>query len=308
MSFSRFFVFSVENCTGNLFGGMALKRFFGSLFFLLFFLSLLSPLMASSTYRIREGDLLLISLWEEEYQQLQQVRHDGMIHLPPSGDFFIKDLTPDEARDLIAQQLQEEYPASRVLVQIMEFGTIEVGVMGAVKNPGLYRLPFGSRVYHAVTEAGGSTMEAHKEEGQLNRNGYLIPLGSKGSPSLTNYSLKDGDVIYIPAQDHQIYFLGEVESIGSIEYVSGLTLLKGLIQAGGITWRGDSQDILIIRQKGATTDYIPVNVQEILDQRAPDPLLSPGDTVLVRGKALLELTNLSFVLITVPLLLFVLLN
>lgn len=287
---------------------MTLKRFFRSLLFFLCILFLFSNLTLSDTYRIREGDLLAIHLWEEQYYHLQRVRHDGMIHLPPYGDLFILHLTPDAARDLVAGHLKEYYPDSQVVVEVKEISAIEVSIMGAVNHPGLYPLPYGSQVYHAVTKAGGLTREAHPAEAHINRNGYLVPLGNGEGHTLRNYSLRRGDVIYIPHRNNQIHFLGEVENPGSFPYAPGLTLLKGLIAAGGITWRGDGRDVLILRQEGELTDYIEVNVQEILDQKAPDPRLEPGDTIMVGGKALLELTNLSFVLITVPLLLFVLLN
>lgn len=280
-----------------------------SILILLFILLLSSPVSSEiETYRIRGGDLLSISLWDGEYMRIQRVRHDGMIHLPPYGDLSIVGLTPDRAKERIKRALEEYYPSPQVVLEVKEKSPIEVGVEGAVKNPGLYPIPYQSKVLHAITKAGGVGDDGSIEKAYLSREGYIIPLADVEGFGLKNYSLKDGDIIYIPYQNPEVFLMGEVLNPGSISYGPDLNLLQALVKVGGITWRGDERDIRILRQDGESTQYIEVNMLEIIENEAPNPLLEPGDTIIVGGKALFELTNLSFMLITVPLLLFVLLN
>lgn len=69
-------------------------------------------------------------------------------------------------------QIQEQGTAVRIqqaevlaepqesAVQVQESVSIYIHVCGAVKNPGVYEIPAGSRVYEAVEEAGGFTEDA----------------------------------------------------------------------------------------------------------------------------------------------------
>lgn len=267
-------------------GRFVLKGFLRTLLLMFILLSLLSgtALVKTETYRIRRGDLLAIGLWEGDYYQLQHVRHDGMIYLPPYGDLLITGLTPNEARDLVRRSLEEYFPSPQVVLEVKEISGIEISLIGAVENPGIYMFPYQSRLLPAITMAGGLKEEAYLEQAHLMREGFLIPLADKGDFGLKNYSLKEGDVINIPYRNYEIHFLGEVKKPGSIPYSRGLTLLQALVKVEGITWRGDERDILIIRQVGEATDYIEVNIQEILEEKAPDPPLSPGDRVLVGAR------------------------
>ena len=59
-------------------------------------------------------------------------------------------------------------------------------MLGAVRRPGLVRLPDGSRVQDAIEEAGGLTRSAGPGElnlAQLLTDGQQIVIGTKGEPA-----------------------------------------------------------------------------------------------------------------------------
>lgn len=65
-------------------------------------------------------------------------------------------LLPDKEQDIVLEQ-----PAEQVEQQVAEEEKkIVVHVSGAVKNPGVYTLPDGSRVFEAIASAGGALPEA----------------------------------------------------------------------------------------------------------------------------------------------------
>ena len=84
------------------------------------------------------------------------------------------------------QNESAEEPAPEVEKQLPEISdtpqTIYVDICGAVTSPGVYELPYGSRVFQAIEQAGGYLPEA--AESYLNR--------AKG--------LSDGQQVYVPTQ------------------------------------------------------------------------------------------------------------
>ena len=96
------------------------------------------------------------------------------------------------------QNESAEEPAPEVEKQLPEISdtpqTIYVDICGAVTSPGVYELPYGSRVFQAIEQAGGYLPEAAAS--YLNR--------AKG--------LSDGQQVYVPTQaevDSQRIALGQ---------------------------------------------------------------------------------------------------
>ena len=83
----------------------------------------------------------------------------------------------EEEQDLTDTNQQQQQPEVSELPQI-----IYVDICGAVTSPGVYELPYGSRVFQAIEKAGGYLPEAAAS--YLNR--------AKG--------LSDGQQIYVPTQ------------------------------------------------------------------------------------------------------------
>jgi len=65
-------------------------------------------------------------------------------------------LLPDKGQEIVLEQ-----PAKPAEEQIAEEEKIVVHVSGAVKNPGVYTLPGGSRVFEAIASAGGALPEGN---------------------------------------------------------------------------------------------------------------------------------------------------
>lgn len=88
-----------------------------------------------------------------------------------------------ETEDLVRKEGQTEAADWQEAPKQVEESTLFVHICGEIKNPGVYELPTGSRIYDAVEEAGGFTEEAAADYVNL------------------AYVLEDGWRIEIPAID-----------------------------------------------------------------------------------------------------------
>ena len=118
-----------------------------------------------------------------------------------------------------------------------------VYVSGAVRNPGVYRLPLGSRVYEALDAAGGLTQEA--EEGLINlaeplTDGEMIYFPKKGEDSSGQVQLSDGKVDLNRAGKEELMTLpgiGETKAEAILQYRKEhgpFQTIEELMQVSGI--------------------------------------------------------------------------
>ena len=82
--------------------------------------------------------------------------------LKPSPEIPVKDTSPQtELESSVKVKSKEEIPKDiEETTEVVEQDLITVDVKGAVKSPGIYDLPVGSRVNDAVQKAGGLTDNA----------------------------------------------------------------------------------------------------------------------------------------------------
>lgn len=91
-----------------------------------------------------------------------------------------------------------------------------------------------------------------------------------GSPE-ANLLLKVGDTIYVP-KAAQIYITGRVQRPGPYRYDEGMTVLQALTLAGGVTERGSSGRVKIVRM---------VDGQRVEVKAKMTDLVQPEDTIVV---------------------------
>jgi protein involved in polysaccharide export with SLBB domain len=83
----------------------------------------------------------------------------------------------------------------------------------------------------------------------------------------------------------RIEVLGEVQKPGSIPLQPGMKLLRAIAIAGGFNSIANKSKVTLRRRlKGGETKVVTVSVEDIIDNRIPDPLLQAGDSINVEQR------------------------
>ena len=245
-------------------------------------------------YRIGPRDLLDIRVYEDaKLNGERRVSEAGVINVPLLGDIPVLGKTTAEASQILKKALEDKYmQRASVDIQILEYRSRPISVIGAVKNPG--NLGFSGRwtLLEALTAAGGIS-EGHGGIVHVLRradNGLsdqvtiqLDDLLLRADPRV-NIPIVANDLINVPASfDVTVYCLGEVEKPGSLTFKSHerITVLAAIAQAGGLTDRAASK--IQIRRLGAGSGReMTVDYKKIVAGKEPDVELKQGDVIVVK--------------------------
>ena len=178
------------------------------------FLALLSQFSSATegnsfgeTYRIQPGDILDVSVWEEENLQKQAlVRPDGGMSFPLAGDMQVAGKSVSDVQKLITERLKKYIPDPVVTVSTLKLDGNKVYVIGKVARPGEFQVNQYVDVVQALSMAGGMTPYASENKIEILRreNGTQrsIPFRygdiEKGEDLEQNIILQSGDVVVVP--------------------------------------------------------------------------------------------------------------
>lgn len=246
-------------------------------------------------YRIGPKDLLEIRVFEEPKLNVERrVSVDGSINLPLLGEFPVLDLTEYEAAERLRQALERSYlQRASVTVQIKEFLSRPISVIGAVNKPGHLELSGSWTLLEAITEAGGLA-DNHGEVVHVLRradNGLSDQLSIDLDELLVagdrkvNIPIFANDLINVPAAvEVTVFCLGEVERPGALVFRSTerITLLSAVARAGGLTERASRRIAIKRRGAGGEATELAVSYKRILSGAEPDVELQDGDLIVVK--------------------------
>ncbi|MBX6421986.1 polysaccharide biosynthesis/export family protein [Thermosulfurimonas sp. F29] len=185
----------------------------GRLFFFVFLVSLLCPVMARGGgtdipfYKIGPGDVLEISVWQDErLNRKVVVPPDGVISYPLIGDIRVTGLTVADLRKIITERLSDYVPDAMVTVMLVQINSLKAYVIGKVNRPGAYPIDLTTDVMQILAMAGGLTpFASSKKIIILRREGdriIKIPFNydevSRGKNLDQDILLKRGDVVVVP--------------------------------------------------------------------------------------------------------------
>ncbi len=247
------------------------------------------------SYRVGPKDLLEIRVFEEPSLNVdRRVSERGVVRLPLLGEFPVEGLTVDEIAAELKQQLEASYlQRASVIVEIREFKSKPISVIGAVKRPGSLELSGRWTLFQALTEAGGLSDNRGDVIYVLRRaeNGLYDQLEISVNDLMirgdqrVNIPIFADDVINVPpAQEVSVLLMGEVNQPGAVTFKSTdrITLLAVLARAGGLTERASNR--VLIKRKGpdGRMREIVAHVKRILAGHENDPELRPGDLIVVK--------------------------
>jgi polysaccharide export outer membrane protein len=254
---------------------------------------------ADSSYRLGPKDLIEVKVFEVSELNVQvRVTEKGAVNLPLIGEVPAEGLTAKGFAARLKELLESRYVnRASVSVEVLEFRSRPITVIGAVRSPGNLAFPGRWTLIEAIAAAGGLA-DAHGDFAYVLRraeNGLsdqvairIDSLFVQGDPK-ANIPIFANDLINVPTTTEvTIFCLGEVLSPGALKFKSTerITVLSVIARAGGLSDRA-SKRLAVKRRKGESLqEEIEVDYKKILAGKEPDITLSDGDVLVVKESLL----------------------
>ena len=166
-----------------------------------------APITTTRDYTIGPGDILDISVWDNEaLTRVVTVMPDGKIHFPLIGEVVVGGKTLVDLEKDLKQRIGTFVPAPDLTVMVHQVNSKLIYVIGRVNNPGRFALNTNIKVLQALTMAGGLTPFANRnkikifrdENGKTDIFRFEYDDVTEGENLEQNIVLKRGDVVFVP--------------------------------------------------------------------------------------------------------------
>ena len=238
----------------------------------------------TADYLIGPGDQIVVRAWGQvEVNYKATVDRNGSIYLPRVGEIHVSGVRYADLNAYLKQQIGRIFRNFSLDVSLSKLRSINVLVVGQVRQPGTYTVSGLSTLLNAVITSGGPNEYGSLRNIQLRRNGavvkqldfYDLLLKGKGAGDAP---LQDGDMVFVPRVGPQLAISGSVPTPAIYEIKPGTKLSEALDLAGGLSPTAEGRQVIIERiQDHRTRQLERVNLDAAGDQTA----MSDGDLVTV---------------------------
>lgn len=250
-----------------------------------------APVPPPNNYVIGPQDVLMITVYDQEDLNGKfPVDADGTFTFPLIGRVKAGGLTLRQLETELKRMLMDGFFRNpQISVGVEQYKSQRVFIVGEVRNPGPYALSGNMSLIEAIALAGSALPTASGEAlivraaGGETTNGPTMPNGDKSEVETVdlkslqsgvlaqNVALRDGDTIFVPRAE-SVYVFGQVKNPGAYPIQRETTVLQALSLAGGVTDRGATGRIKIVRLEKGKKLEIRVKL---------DTIVRPGDTIIV---------------------------
>jgi len=223
-------------------------------------------------YVLGPGDELQVSVYGvQEFSSSVPVSVEGKITIQYIGQISVSGMSIEAATQKIKSAIARVYSTvgsgqSHVSVSLSQIRTIKITVVGG-KQPGNYSISSLATVYNALHLAGGPGKNGSYRNIELIRNNkvyknvdiyrFLV----KGDQS-DNVSLKENDVIRIPAYSQRVTLNGEVKRPGIFEMQKGESFTDLLNFASGFNEFAYTASVGVMQKTGKEFKVHDINENE----------------------------------------------
>jgi polysaccharide export outer membrane protein len=246
----------------------------------------------ASDYHIHAGDQLAISVYgEPTLTQTVTVLPDDTIQYPMIGRITVGGQTPAQASTALDAALSKYLRAPIASVGVVNVGQLTIMVLGNVKSPGKYTLPYNSHITDAIAASGGMGLTngdypvARVSDGSGVRDASLQAI-LRGGETSSDLVLHDNSIVYVPSPvTFNVEVVGAVDKPGEISLSQGDRLSAAIAKAGNSS--ASNADLNAIRvtrtQADGTRKTYTVNLYDELqkgDQKS-DLVMEKDDVVYI---------------------------
>jgi polysaccharide biosynthesis/export protein len=248
---------------------------------------------ATTDYIVGPQDVLVITSYDQaDLTGKFAVETDGTFTFPMIGRVKAGSLTLRQVEAQVKKRLMDEgiFRNPQITVAVEQYRSQKIFVVGEVRTPGPYPLSGDMNLVEAIARAGSTLPTASGEavivhpanpgvsgptlpEQDSDANIVRVDLRDLQNGVFSqNAMLRDGDTIFVPRAE-SLYILGEVKNPGAYALQQKNTsVLQALALAGGVSDRGSTTRIRIVRIVNGEKKEIKVKLTEIVQ---------PGDTIMV---------------------------
>jgi polysaccharide export outer membrane protein len=246
-------------------------------------------------------DLVAVSVYDApELTRTVRVESDGAIHLPllhagvKASGLLSRELEAAIAGELTSEQILVD-PV--VKVTVVEYHSRPVAVMGAVKLPVTFQAVGVVTLLDALAKAGGlndlagtEVLVNRNQDGSASTEHVPVKrLINDADPSV-NFVLHGGEEIRVP-EAGKIFVVGNVKKPGAFLVRDGSenSVMKLVALAEGLAPFHFKTAYVYRPDASGTRQEIPVDLDKILDRKAPDVPLQVNDLLYIpdnKGKRL----------------------
>jgi polysaccharide export outer membrane protein len=243
-----------------------------------------------SEYVVGPNDVLAVTVLNQPTLSGKfTVVADGTVSYPLLGPVKVAGLSLEALeRDLTAKLADGYLKKPVVSVTVEQARSQFVFVTGEVRQAGTYPLLGRTTALEVLLKAGVLTQTAGTEvlitrdpaAGGLAADGAVLRVSlealQKGDPA-QNVLLHPGDHIFVPRAELPIpvYVMGLVKTPGFYQLAKGATVLQALAQAGGVTDRGSTRRVKIVRKVDGKNAEIDGTLEDVVQA---------GDTIVVKRR------------------------
>ena len=244
-------------------------------------------------YVVGPQDVLTITSYDQaDLSGKFTLEADGTFTYPLIGRVKAGGLTLRALETALKKRLKDEgfFRNPQITVAVETYKSQKIFVVGEVRAPGAYPLSGDMNLVEAIARAGSTLPSASGEAIIVHpaahgasgptlpnqdpaANTERIDLRAMQNGVFTdNIILRDGDTIFVPRAE-SVYVFGQVKNPGAYALQQKDTsVLQALSLAGGITDRGATTRIRIVRMVASEKKELKVKLSDIV---------LPGDTIIV---------------------------
>ncbi|MGO9084605.1 MAG: polysaccharide biosynthesis/export family protein [Candidatus Sulfotelmatobacter sp.] len=242
----------------------------------------------SALTKLGPGDLIEVNVYNvPELATKARVGNSGDVYLPLIDYVHVEGLTQEEAQTVIEKRLSDGgfVRNPHVTIFVDEASSQGVTLLGEVGKPGIYPDVVDHKLYEIISEAGGFTASASRKIAIIRRNQpepIRIELPRNLADDLSgNVDILPGDTITVPRAPI-IYVVGDVGHPAGLLVDNGtMTVLQALALAGGTNHTAKMSGVRIIRKGPTGMTETKVQLQKMLEAKAPDVTLQADDILFV---------------------------
>ena len=253
----------------------------------------------SQEYRVGPGDVLSVTvpgLLERgngegkgsETLGGYRVYTSGKVLLPLVGGVPVAGLTVEQIQTRLVEVFSAYIKQPVVSVEIVEFKSQPLYLLGKFNKPGLYYLDRPTYLLHGIALGSGLQERSNLRGARVVRDDKILPIDIYSllyrNDMNQNILLHPGDTIYVPSNEDQlVYVFGGVEKPGVVPMVNGqLNILQALTQAGLHRSNFDHEHLRLIRTLSPTHGQLMVvDLAKIMNGQALPLELRDGDILYV---------------------------